>query len=71
MIDFRAKAAELIEDFNLCMQARPKGDAAKVQIEKDECSRWAYHLNTQVAWGTDNEIAEACYQLEPRLNRLK
>lgn len=71
MIDFRARAEELLEEFNQCVRAHPKGNAAEVQLEKDECGKWAYHLATQRSWGTDNEVAEACYQLEWRLNRLK
>jgi hypothetical protein len=70
-MDFREYASQLLEEFNLCLQARPKHDAVDVQLEKDNCAKFAYHLNTQLGWGTDNEIAEACYQLEPRLKRLK
>jgi hypothetical protein len=46
-------------------------NAVDVQLEKDSCAKWAHHLNTQRGWGTDREIAEACYQLEPRLKKLK
>jgi hypothetical protein len=38
---------------------------------KDSCGKWAYQLATQRSWGTDTQIAEACYQLEPRLKQLK
>lgn len=71
MTDIRARAEELLEEFNQCMRAHPKGNVAEVQLEKDACAQWAYHLATQRSWGTDNEIAEACHQLEPRLVRLK
>ena len=33
--------------------------------------KWASYLATQRSWGTDTEIAEACYQLAPRLQELK
>lgn len=71
MIDFRQYAQTLLEEYNMCLQAKPKHNAVDVQLEKDNVAKWAHHLNSQVAWGTDNDIAEACHQLEPRLQRLK
>jgi hypothetical protein len=70
-MDWNTRADELIEEYNRCCQARPRHGAVDVQLEKDAVGKWASHLATQRSWGTDNEIAEACYQLEPRLNRLK
>ena len=70
-MDFREHAQRLLDEFNLCLQARPKHNAVDVQLEKDSVSKWAVHLNNQLGWGTENEIAEACYQLEPRLAKLK
>jgi hypothetical protein len=71
MTDWKQRATELLEEFNLCCQAKPKHDAIDIQLEKDSVAKFAHQLNTQRGWGTDNEIAEACYQLEPRLKRLK
>jgi hypothetical protein len=71
MTDWKAHADELIEDYNRCCQARPRHGAIDVQLEKDAVGRWASHLATQRNWGSDHEIAEACYQLEPRLRQLK
>jgi hypothetical protein len=71
MIDWRQRADELLREFDLCCKAKPKHDAINIQLEKDAVSRWAVHLNNQRGWGTDNEIAEACHQLEPRLQKLK
>lgn len=71
MTDWKKRAAELLEEFALCCRAKPKHDAVNIQLEKDACSKWAHHLNTQLGWGTDNEIAEACLQIEPKLQRLK
>ena len=70
-MDWTLYAQQLLEEFNLCIRAKPKHDAVNIQLEKDACAKWAYHLNTQIGWGTENEIAEACYQLEPRLKKLK
>lgn len=71
MIDWKTRADDLIKEYNLCCQARPKHDAVDVQLEKDAVGRWASHLATQRSWGSDQDIAEACYQLEPRLEQLK
>ena len=71
MIDWKQRATELLEEFDLCCKAKPKHNAINVQLEKDSVAKFAYHLATQRGWGTDNEIDEACYQFEPRLQLLK
>ena len=71
MIDWKQRADELLAEFDLCCRAKPRHDAINVQLEKDSVAKFAYHLATQRGWGTDNEIAEACHQFEPRLQRLK
>lgn len=70
-MDWKARADELISEFNMCITARPMHDAVNVQLEKDTVAKFAYHLSTQRAWGTDTEIAEACHQLEHRLKKLQ
>ena len=70
-MDWQTLARQLLDDFNLCLAAKPKHNAVDVQLEKDSVAKWAYHLNNQLAWGTENELAEACHQLQPRLDRLK
>ena len=67
----REHAEKLLEEFNLCIAAKPRHNAVDVQLEKDSCAKFAYHLNSQLGWGTDNDIAEASHQLEFRLTRLK
>jgi hypothetical protein len=69
--EWKARAGDLLEEFNLCCRAKPKHDAVNIQLEKDTVARFAYHLATQRSWGTEQEIAEAYYQLEPRLAELK
>ena len=71
MIDWKQYATELLAEFDLCCQAKPKHDAVNIQLDKDSCAKFAHHLTTQRSWGSDNEIAEACYQLEPKLQKLK
>lgn len=70
-MDWILYAQQLLEEFNQCMYAKPRHDAVNIQLEKDSVAKWAYHLNNQLAWGTENEIAEACHQLEHRLKHLK
>ena len=71
MTNFKEYADQLIEEYNMCCRARPKHNAVDIQILKDSVGKWASHLATQRSCGTDNEIAEACFQLEPRLRELK
>lgn len=71
MTDWRARADELLDEYNACRRARPHENTIDIQLEKDNCAKWANHLATQRSWGTELEIAEACYQLVPRLERLK
>lgn len=70
-MDWKARADQLLEEFNLCVRAKPKHGAVDIQLEKDAVSKFAYHLSSQRSWGTENEIAEACHQLESRLEPLK
>ena len=69
MTDWRAMADELLEEYNSCCRAR--NNTIDIQLEKDTCAKWAGHLAMQRTWGTEMEIAEACHQLVPRLERLK
>jgi len=71
MMDWKARAKELIDEFNMCCRAKPMHNAVDLQLEKDAVSKWAVHLNNQLGWGSELEIAEACHQLEPRLEALK
>jgi hypothetical protein len=71
MTDWKDRADQLLEEFNLCIKAKPKNNAINIQLEKDSVAKFAYHLSTQRSWGGENEIAEACHQLEPRLEELK
>lgn len=71
MIDWKQHAEELLAEYDACCRARPYHNALDVEIAKESCAVWASHLATQRAWAGDNEIAEACYQLEPRLKKFK
>jgi hypothetical protein len=70
-MDFKEYADQLIEEYDLCCRAKPKHNAVDIQLLKDSVGKWASYLATQRSWGTDTEIAEACYQLAPRLQELK
>lgn len=71
MIDWKARADQLLEEFNMCIKAKPMHNVVDIQLEKDTVAKFAYNLSTQRGWGSDTEIAEAIYQLEPRLAELK
>lgn len=71
MIPFNQRADELLEEYNMVVRAKPKHNAVDIQILKDSCAKWASHLATQRSWGSEHDIAEACYQLEPRLKTLR
>ena len=70
-MDWRTRGEELLAEYTACCLARPYNNAVDVELAKEACSQFASHLNTQLNWGTDNDIAEACYQLEPRLKKFK
>jgi hypothetical protein len=67
----REQAQQLLDDYNLCCKAKPKHNAIDIQLEKDNVSKWAVNLNNQIGWGSEHEITEAYYQLEPRLRKLQ
>jgi hypothetical protein len=71
MIDVREDARNLLAEFYLCLHAKPRYNAVDIQLEKDACTEWANHLIRQINWGEDNDVAEACHQLESRLIPLK
>ena len=69
---FVDKANALLEDWNLCKNAKPKGDAVNLLSDRDVLERWAYNLQWNTLWGAHpTELAEICYQFEHRLNNYK
>lgn len=71
-MDYRAHAKELLHEWALCSSARPNNNViVDIQIEKDACSVWAVQLMHTINWGTDQDLAEICHQLESRLKHLK
>ena len=70
-MDWRVRAQELLDEYAACCRARPYRNAVDVELAKENCVKWANHLNTQLGWGSENDIAEAYYQLEPRLQKFK
>ena len=70
-MDWKQHAEELLAEYDACCRARPYHNALDVELAKESCAIWASHLATQRAWGEENDIAKACYQLEPRLKKFK
>jgi hypothetical protein len=70
-MNYKEYATQLIQDWQLCVNAKPKHDAVDIQLEKDRCEEWAIQLMTISMWGSPRELAETCNQFESRLNALK
>lgn len=70
-MDYKEHANKILKEWVLCSQAKPKNNAVDIQIEKDTCGRYAVNLIHNLNWGSETELAEACYQLESRLKPLK
>jgi len=70
-MDWKLRGEELLAEYDACCRARPYHNAIDVELAKESCARFASNLNTQLNWGGENDIAEACYQLEPRLKKFK
>ena len=71
MIDWQSRGKNLLDEYTACCKARPYNNAIDIGLIKQSCMKFANNLNTQLAWGSELEIAEACYQLEPRLQKFK
>lgn len=70
-MDYKEHANQLIQEWQLCVNAKPRGDTVEIQLEKDRCEEWAIQLMTTRMWGSPGQLAEACYQFEFRLQNLK
>ncbi len=65
-------AAKLLEEWFVCVKAKPKSNAVDIQLDKDVLEPWAAYLDKQLAWGNDDvKLQELCYQFESRLKELK
>ena len=64
-------ARQLLEEWALCQNAKPKKNAVDIQLDKDVIKPWAAYLERKLSWGNEIEILEACYQFEARLKKLK
>ncbi len=65
------RAKQLLEEWNLCVKAKPKHNAVDIQLDKDVIAPWANLLIRQMAWGKEPELIETCNQFESRLRTLK
>jgi len=70
-MDYQEHAKNILREWTLCSNSRPKNNAVDIQIEKDACGRWATNLIYNLNWGSNIELAEACIQFESRLKTLK
>lgn len=70
-MNFKEHADNLVKEWALCLDAKPKNDAVNIKIEKDQCEKWIMHLMRTRLWGTEHELVEACFQVNSRLKILK
>lgn len=70
-MNYKEHAEQILKEWALCSNARPKNNAVDIQIEKDVCGRYASNLIHNLNWGSEIELAEACHRLETRLKPLK
>ena len=70
-IQRRLAIANLLEEWKLCINARPRENVVDIQMEKNSCEKYAKFLSNALAFGTELDIAEACHQFEYRLKNLK
>ncbi len=71
IMDYKERAENILREWALCANARPKYNAVDIQIEKDVCGRFAVNLIHNLNWGSEQQAIEACHQLESRLKPLK
>lgn len=65
-------ARQLLDEWFLCYQARPKGQVVDIQLDKDGLEPLAAYLDRQLAWGHDDvELQKVCYMFESKLKNLK
>ena len=70
-MDYKELADNLVKEWVLCLDAKPKHNVVDIKLEKDQCEQWILHLMKTRLWGTEIELAEACYQVDSRLKTLK
>lgn len=70
--DVKVLAQDLLREWYLYKNARPKSHVLDIQHDKDDLERWAKQLQTNLLWEGDlNIVAECCYQFESRLGTFK
>ena len=71
-MDPRQHADALFKEWALCKNAKPRGDAVSLQIERDELEQWAQHLTRNITWAPDDsDTVEIIYQFESRLTSYR
>jgi len=66
------RGEQLLEEWTLCKNAKPKSDAINLQIERDALEHWANYMSRNLSWNpTHNDTAESIYQFESRLNSYR
>jgi hypothetical protein len=71
-MNIQQRGEVLLEEWDLCKNAKPKSNAVNLQIERDGLDQWANNLARNLNWAPDNvTTAEAVYQFEYRLKSYR
>jgi hypothetical protein len=66
------RGEQLLEEWTLCKNAKPKSDAINLQIERDALEHWANYMSRNLSWHPSHvHTAESIYQFESRLKSYR
>ena len=66
------RGEQLLEEWALCKNAKPKSNAVDLQIERDALEHWANYLSRNLSWHPAHvDTAESIYQFEWRLKSYR
>ncbi len=71
MIDWKAYADQLLQEYEECIIAKTMHNAIDLQLEKDALAASARNLSLKRSLGTDEEVENAIYQFKPKLEQLQ
>ena len=71
-MDYKELSRELLDEWNLLMQVRVPSDVVALRLELDNVCKFAFKLDQEYAWGSDEESLISAYNaLIPKLEHLR
>ena len=68
----RSLIREILDEWDLCLNARVPSNVVELQLEKDMCAILAQHLDHTYVWELDDESLTLAYNaFAPKLQHLK